>query len=196
MPLLWDRAGRRAQSKRLPLEPGWTARRLANAGPVDSDKDLDRRPKSFREPTKESNMASLQIYDPFADAGFDDLVRGFFRPVRSTERNAPAPVNIDVTENEKGYAVHAEIPGVNKDDIQVAIEGNQVTIAAEVKPNNEVKEGERVLRTERYSGSVYRSFTLPSELDESNSEARYDNGVLELKLAKKPAVAGRKLAIQ
>ena len=141
-------------------------------------------------------MASLQIYDPFADAGFDDLVRGFFRPVRSTERNAPAPVKIDVTENEKGYAVHAEIPGVNKDDIQVAIEGNQVTIAAEVKPNNEVKEGERVLRTERYSGSVYRSFTLPGELDESNSEARYDNGVLELKLAKKPAVAGRKLAIQ
>ena len=141
-------------------------------------------------------MASLQIYDPFADAGFDDVFRGFFRPVRSNERNAPAPVKIDVTENEKGYVVLAEIPGVSKDEIQVAIEGNQVTIAAEVKRNNDVKDGERVLRTERYYGSVYRSFQLPSDLDESNSEARYDNGVLELKLAKKPAVAGRKLAIQ
>ena len=141
-------------------------------------------------------MANLQIYDPFAEAGFDDLFRGFFRPVRSNERNAPAPVKIDVTENEKGYVVHAEIPGVNKDEIQVAIEGNQVTIAAEVKRNNEVKDGERVLRTERYYGNVYRSFTLPSDLDETTSEAKYDNGVLELKLAKKPAVAGRKLAIQ
>ena len=146
-------------------------------------------------------MANLQIYDPFADAGIDDLFRGFFRPVRSTDRPAPAAIKVDVTENDKGYVVHAEIPGVSKDEIQVAIEGNQVTIAAEVKRNGEPKdgqrkEGERVLRTERYYGAVYRSFTLPAELDEENSEAKYDNGVLELRLAKKPAVAGRKLTIQ
>ena len=141
-------------------------------------------------------MASLQIYDPFAEAGFDDLFRGFFRPVRGTERSAPAAIRVDVTENEKGYVVHAEIPGVSKDEIQVAVEGNQVTIAAEVKRNNETNDGERVLRTERYYGAVYRSFTLPSDLDEANSEAKYDNGVLELKLAKKPAVAGRKLTVQ
>jgi HSP20 family protein len=151
---------------------------------------------TFREPYKERIMASLQIYDPFAEAGIDDLFRGFFRPVRSTDRTAPAAIKVDVTENEKGYVVHAEIPGVAKDEIQVAVEGNQVTIAAEVKRNGEAREGERVLRTERYYGAVYRSFTLPAELDESNSEARYDNGVLELRLAKKPAVAGRKLTIQ
>ena len=81
-------------------------------------------------------------------------------------------------------------------DIHVAIEGNQVTIAAEVTRANEQKDGERVLRTERYYGGVYRSFTLPAELDETASEAKYDNGILELKLAKKPAVAGRKLTIQ
>jgi HSP20 family protein len=141
-------------------------------------------------------MASLQIYDPFAEAGFDDLFRGFFRPVRATEGSAPAAIKVDVTENEKGYVVHAEIPGVSKDQIQVAVEGNQVTIAAEVKRNNETKDGERLLRTERYYGAAYRSFTLPSELDESNSEAKYDNGVLELKLAKKPALAARKLTVQ
>ena len=140
-------------------------------------------------------MANMQVYDPFSDTGFDELFRGFFRPVRN-DRNAPAPVKVDVTENEKGYVVHAEIPGVNKDDIQVSIEGNQVTIAAEVKRNGDVKDGERVLRTERYYGQTYRSFTLPVELDESHSEAKYENGVLTLALAKKPAVAGRRLQIQ
>jgi len=66
-------------------------------------------------------MASLQIYDPFAEAGFDDLFRGFFRPVRGTERGAPAAIKVDVTENEKGYVVQAEIPGVTRDEIQVAV---------------------------------------------------------------------------
>ena len=85
---------------------------------------------------------------------------------------------------------------MNKDEIQVSIEGNQVTIGAEVKRETETKEGERLLRTERYSGSVYRAFTLPVEIDESASNAKYENGVLELTLTKKPAVAGRKLTIQ
>ena len=58
------------------------------------------------------------------------------------------------------------------------------------------KEGGRVLRTERYFGGMYRSFSLPAELDEANSTAKYHNGVLELTLAKKPVVAGRKLAVQ
>ena len=59
-----------------------------------------------------------------------------------------------------------EIPGVNKDEIQVTIEGNQVTLGAEVKREKEVKDGQRALRTERYYGTLYRSFSLPSELDE------------------------------
>ncbi len=72
----------------------------------------------------------------------DDLFRGFFRPVRS-ERAAPAAVKIEVTELDKGYVVHAEIPGVSKDEIQVAVEGNQVTLSAQVKRNAETKDGER-----------------------------------------------------
>jgi HSP20 family protein len=141
-------------------------------------------------------MAHLQIYDPFAEAGFDELFRGFFRPVRGEKTAAPAPVRIDVAESDNAYTVRAEIPGVNKDDIHVAIEGNQVTISAEVKRESETKDGERVLRSERYYGSVYRSFTLPTELDEAASEAKYDSGILALTLAKKPAVAGRKLTVQ
>ena len=139
-------------------------------------------------------MARLQVYDPFAGSGIDELFRGFFAPVRRGEQRSARPaIRIDVTENDQGYVVRAEIPGVNKDDIHVAIEGNQVTIGAEVKRETEKRDGERVLRTERYAGSMFRSFALPSELDETASEAKYENGVLELKLAKKPAVAGRKL---
>ena len=142
-------------------------------------------------------MTPMQLYDPFADTGFDELFRGFFRPVRSTtDKASPVPVRIDVTESDNAYTVQAEIPGVRKDDIHVAIEGNQVTISADVKRDWEAKDGERVLRSERYYGGVYRSFTLPTELDETASEAKYENGILALKLAKKPAVAGRKLTVQ
>ena len=139
-------------------------------------------------------MTRVQVYDPFAGSGIDDLFRGFFAPVRR-DADSPVSIKVDVTENDKGYVVHAEVPGVRKDDIHVTIEGNQVSISAETKRESQKKEGERVLRNERYYGSSYRSFVLPTEIDESASEAKYDNGVLELKLAKKAAVTGRNLAI-
>jgi HSP20 family protein len=141
-------------------------------------------------------MAHIQLYDPFADTPFDELFRGFLRPVRAGEGEGPRSIKVDVRETDAGFVVHAEIPGVTKNDIHVTIEGNQVTIGAETKREVEKKEGERVLRTERYFGSLFRSFTLPAEIDQTTSEARYENGVLELKLAKKAAVAARKLSIQ
>ncbi len=142
-------------------------------------------------------MANLTPYDAFGDAGLDELFRGFFRPVRVEGRGgAPVSIKMDVTEDDKSYTVHAEVPGVAKDDIHVTIEGNQVTLGAEVKREKDVKDGERVLRSERYYGSVFRSFTLPVEVDESSSQAKYDKGVLELKLAKKPASAGKRLSVQ
>ena len=139
-------------------------------------------------------MTALQVYGPFADAGFEDLVRGFFRPLRET-RDAAAPIKVDVVEKADAFVVRAEVPGVAKDEIQVTIEGNQVTISAEVKRDTEQKEGERLLRSERYYGAVYRSFVLPVEIDEDASQAKYEGGVLELTLTKKPAVTGRKLTI-
>lgn len=139
-------------------------------------------------------MASLQIYDPFADAAVETLLRSFLRPQRS-DQAAPRSIVLDVSETENGYRVQSELPGVAKDDIHVAIEGNQVTIAAEVKRSG-VDENARVLRNERYYGNVYRTFALPVELDEGGSEAKYENGLLTLTLVKKPAVAGRKLTVQ
>jgi len=142
-------------------------------------------------------MANLIPYDPFTDTGFDELFRGFFQPIRLEGRGAaPASIKLDVTEDDKAYIVHAEVPGVNKEDIHVAVDGNQVTLGAEIKREREGKDGERTLRTERYYGSVYRSFTLPTEVDEASSEAKYNNGVLQLRLTKKPQVAGKRLTVQ
>jgi len=78
----------------------------------------------------------------------------------------------------------------------VAIAGNQVTITAEVKQHREKKEGERMLRNERYFGNIYRSFTLPVDLEEAACEATYENGILELKLAAKAAAPGKRLIIR
>ena len=141
-------------------------------------------------------MQNVISYDPRTDTGFDELFRGFFKPVRLEGAPTPVTIKMDVIETENGYLVHSEMPGVKKEDINVAIEGNQVTITAEVKREWEKKEGGRLLRSERYFGDIYRSFTLPAELDESGCEAKYDNGVLELKLVTKAAAPGKRLAIQ
>jgi len=141
-------------------------------------------------------MQNLISYDPRTETGFDELFRGFFKPVRLEGAATPVTIKMDVIETENGYLVHSEMPGVKKQDIDVAIEGNQVTITAEVKREWETKEGDRLLRNERYFGNIYRNFTLPAELDESACEAKYDNGILELKLVQKAAAPGKRLAIQ
>ena len=127
---------------------------------------------------------------------FDDLFRGFF--VRPFEMNVPAnapSIKMDVTEQEKAFLVHAELPGVKKEDIHVHVEGNQVSISAEIKQEKEVKEGERVLRSERYFGQVSRSFQLAQDIDDAQASAKFDNGVLELTLPKKAASASKCLTI-
>ena len=105
-------------------------------------------------------------------------------------------IKMDVKENDNAYTVHADIPGVKKEDIHVNIEGNQVSISAETRMEKEEKEGEKVLRSERYSGKVSRSFTLAHDVDEAQAQAKYNDGVLELTLPKKAATSARKLAIQ
>lgn len=138
-------------------------------------------------------MARLSVYDPFADV-FPELFRGLMAtPARNGERGVD--LRLDVSETDTGFSVQAEMPGVKKEDIHVQIDGNRVSISAEVKRESEKKEGERVLRSERYYGSVSRSFALGSEIDEANAVARFENGVLSLTLPKKAAPAVRRLAI-
>ena len=143
-------------------------------------------------------MANLTRFDPFSASPldpFEDVLNGFFRPVSLLRENSHPQVKMDVRENENSYLVHAEVPGVNKEDIHVTIDGSQVSLSAEIRRENETKEGERVLRTERHYGKLSRTFVLENEIDETQSEAHYKNGVLELVLPKKAQNSAKKLTI-
>jgi HSP20 family protein len=140
-------------------------------------------------------MANMTRFDPFNEL-VDDLFKGFLvRPVASEGRAELPRMKVDVAEKNGAYVVTAEVPGVKKEDLQVSIDGAQVTLSADVKREKEISD-ERVLHTERVFGKVTRSFTLPQEVDEAKAEARYHDGVLELTLPKKAAAARKQISIQ
>jgi len=117
---------------------------------------------------------------------FKDMSPGFYvRPLHGEPLPDPAQIKIDVKENEQAYTVHAEVPGVSKEEIQVSLEGDVVLLRAEIKQQDAQSKDDKVLRTERYFGSIARSFQLPQEVDPSQAKAKYENGVLTLTLPKK-----------
>lgn len=136
-------------------------------------------------------MASIMRYDPF-----EDLLRGFFvRPVEFGNGTEAPGMKIDVREEANQYVVHAELPGIKKEDIHVQVDGTTVSISAERKHSKEVKEGERVLRTERSFGQISRTFDLGVPLDETHAAAKFTDGVLELSLPRKAVSQAKRLSI-
>lgn len=141
-------------------------------------------------------MSNITRFDPF-----EDLFRGFLvRPVdvgspTANQANATPSIRMDVTEQPQAYLVHAELPGVKKDDIHVTIDGNTVAISAEVKQEKEVTEGDRVLRSERYYGKVSRTFQLGQDVDEATAVAKFADGILDLTLPKRAASSSKRLKI-
>jgi HSP20 family protein len=111
-------------------------------------------------------------------------------------KDVEAPsIKIDVKEQEKAFLVHAEMPGIKKEDIHVTIDGPLVSISAERKLEKDVKEGEVVLRSERYFGKISRSFQLGQDIDDAAANAKFTDGVLELTLPKKAASQSKRLTI-
>ena len=139
-------------------------------------------------------MANLMRYDPFND--MDDLFKGLFvRPMRFDLETPQMRLKMDVTKTDDTYTVKAEIPGVKKDDIQISVDGNEVTISGEIKKESEEKKGEEVIRSERYYGMVSRSFTLPHEVDEAKVAAKYADGVLKVTLPMKAKSSSKKISV-
>jgi HSP20 family protein len=139
-------------------------------------------------------MSNIVRTDPF-DVAFRDFFRNMLRPTRLDLETTEPEIRLDLKETEKAYMVHAEIPGVRKEDIDVSIDGSLVSIRAEVRREKEEK-GETMLRSERYYGAMTRSFTLATEVDEKAATAKYSEGVLELMLPKKPGGTTRRLQVQ
>ena len=143
-------------------------------------------------------MTSMRIFDPLNSDTFDAMFRRFMTPLRMDfQLPAAEDMRVDVTEADDSYKVSADLPGVNKEDINVSIDGNLVTIEAEMKRSKETtdKSG-KVLRSERYSGLMSRAFTLTQDVDDTKATARYEDGVLTLELPKKESSPTRRLAIQ
>lgn len=147
-------------------------------------------------------MANITPFDFFNDvARFNpfsggDFFKGFRMQPWLTDVNFEPQIKIDLSEDDDAYTVKAELPGVSKDDIKIEIDGKQVSISAEVKREKEEKKGKITLRSERYHGMQYRSFTLGQYVDDSKAEAKYQDGVLELKLPKKNGAARKAIKIQ
>jgi HSP20 family protein len=141
-------------------------------------------------------MANITRYDPFGDL-VDDLFKGFFvRPLGYGADESVRRMKLDVTEQNGDFKVLAELPGAKKENIKVDIDGETVSIAAETRTERDVKDGERVLHSERQFGKVARVFRLGQEIDQSRASAKYSDGILELTLPKKATAASKQIAIQ
>lgn len=140
-------------------------------------------------------MNDLRVNDLFSMEPFDDVFRGLMRPWRAELAQQAPQIKLDLSETDAQYTVKAEIPGVKKEDIDVRIDGNRITIGAELKKESEEKKDGRVLRSERQYGYASRSFTLASTVDEAKSAAKYQDGVLELTLPKTTSTASKRLPI-
>lgn len=141
----------------------------------------------------------LTRFNPFGDLagyeglrGLDDLWNRF--PLASTfaSRDREAQMSIDVTESDDAYTVKAEVPGARKEDIKVSVEGNVVSIRVEKNQENVEKDGETVLRRERYQGVQMRRFSLSHDIDAEAASAQCTDGVLSLVLPKKSSEQGTK----
>jgi len=142
-------------------------------------------------------MSNLKLLDPVFSDSFDTALRRFFSPAM-VESDTPAlKMRIDVTENDKGYLVKADIPGVKKEDIHVQVDGNLVQIQAECRSESETRgNGDKVLRSERHYGTISRAFSLGQDIDDTQVQARYTDGVLTLDLPKKTQSASRRINVE
>jgi len=129
---------------------------------------------------------------------FPEVFRRFVRPMAMPAFELPAAeIKLDVTEREKDYLVRAEIPGAKKDDIRVQIDGNYVSISAEVKKEQEKKDEKgRVLLKETSHGSATRGFSLACAIDDKASSAKLEDGVLTLTLPKRQGGGSRLVSIE
>ena len=141
-------------------------------------------------------MNELRLFDPLALDPFEDSFRSLMRPWRSEAMEAAPKIRLDLIERDDSYAVKAEIPGVRKEDIDIRVDGNLVTISAEMKKEKEEKKEGRVLRRERQEGYASRSFTLACPVDDGKAEAKFVDGVLELTLPKKAPTSTKRLAVK
>ena len=139
-------------------------------------------------------MANITRYDPFEDF-FKDFGKGFWVKPFAMPAETELTMKIDVKEDDKGFTVKADSPGVKKEDIQIDVDEDRVALRAEVKQEKEEKKGEKVVYSERSYGMVSRSFALPAAVDAKGAKAEYKDGVLNLLLPKKSNGSAKRITV-
>ncbi len=130
-------------------------------------------------------MAILKYSDPNTDVfgkRFSDIMDEFFNDAVATRNRSFAP-SIDISETDKKYNIDVEIPGMTKDDIDLNIENNRLTISGERKFENEEK-NKQFHRVETHYGTFTRSIQLPDNVKPDSINATYKNGILNISIEK------------
>jgi HSP20 family protein len=139
----------------------------------------------------ETQPTLFGAWDPF------QMMREFFRaepmfPLRAQDAFTP---RFDVKETEEGYVFQADLPGVKEPDLKVAVEGNRLTITGK-REEERRKETDTYYTYERSFGSFMRAFTLPETADAGKAQAELKEGVLTLKLPKKPEIQAKQITVK
>lgn len=119
----------------------------------------------------------------YVPATFSSLIDRFFNDAMTRSGGSQFMPRVDIVENDKAYEIHVAVPGMNKDDFQLEVKDNLLTVGGERKFEAEKKEGNwRSIETQ--FGSFARSFSLPKNVDSAKINAKYNNGILEVTIPK------------
>ncbi|MBO6642784.1 MAG: Hsp20/alpha crystallin family protein [Altererythrobacter sp.] len=141
-------------------------------------------------------MAKPPARRSFFDDLFNDFPFGYsIAPLHGDPLPAPGKIRLDVKENKDCLVIQAEVPGVKKEDIDVSVDNNVLTISAEVSQYDADEENDAVIHSERYYGSIRRSISLPAEVTADDATAKYEDGILVLKLPKSAKDSKRKISV-
>lgn len=130
------------------------------------------------------------------DRLLDDSFERFFAPAaQAAADDTPRSPALDVRESEQAYTVTLDMPGVAKEDVKVSIDGRHVSIEAQARKQEDVKDGDRIVYRERSICSYARRFKVASDIDQAESGAKLDNGVLTLSLRKRGAPSSAQITV-
>ena len=125
---------------------------------------------------------------------FDQLFNSPWGGTRPTEKNFLTPT-CDVEETDKAYIFKFDLPGLKKDEIKIEVTDNQLLVSGERHEEKKEEKGSRRL-SERYYGSFFRSFSLPTMVDSEKVAAVYNQGVLQVEIAKTTGTRNRTIDIK
>ena len=124
----------------------------------------------------------------------DDLFENFFSSANADQPVSGFTPRTNLAETEDAYELSVEVPGMNPDDFNIELNGNELKITGELKNESEEK-GKTFHRIERSYGKFHRAFKLASDLDAEKVAAEYKNGILHLTVAKAEAEKPKKIKV-